>query len=134
VEAESLCLLIAENSKRIAGDAGPRGETPAQLAHSSKNTKEERGRKMNIKALVAAAVIFVGMNGVAFAECDTHKGDRDTDKQTRCSETCEDAYTSGTMVYGTDLAAAKDKAVACFAACGCQAHGDKFVTEHGTKK
>ena len=89
---------------------------------------------MKATAILAAAALFVGMTGAAFAECDTHKGDRDTDKQTKCSEKCEDAYMSGTMVYGSDYGKLKDTAVACFQACGCEAHGQKFVSEHGTKQ
>jgi len=53
---------------------------------------------MKAITILAAAALFVGMTGAAFAECDTHKGDRDTDKQTKCSEKCEDGFTSGTMV------------------------------------
>jgi hypothetical protein len=98
------------------------------------NTDQGRGNKMKATAILAAAAFFVGMTGAAFAECDTHKGDRDTDKQTKCSEKCEDGYTSGTMVYGSDYAKQKELALACFEACGCKAHGDEFVKEHGTNQ
>ena len=89
---------------------------------------------MRTTAILAAAALFLGMTGAAFAECDTHKGDRDTDKQTKCSEKCEDAYMSGTMVYGSDYEKHKADALACFEACGCKAHGDQFVSEHGTRQ
>ena len=89
---------------------------------------------MKATAILAAAALFLGMTGAAFAECDTHKGDRDTDKQTKCSEKCEDAFSSGTMVYGSDFNVQKEKAIACFNACGCEEHGAQFVKEHGTNQ
>ena len=88
---------------------------------------------MKATTVLAAAALFVGMTGFAFAECDTHKGDRDTDKQTRCSEKCEDAFQSHTQNYFADYQKLKGDALACFEACGCKEHGDKFVSEHGTK-
>ncbi|ARN82545.1 hypothetical protein [Methylocystis bryophila] len=89
---------------------------------------------MKATTVLAAAAFFVGMTSFAFAECDTHKGDRDTDKQTKCSEKCEDGYMSGTMVYGSSFEEQKAKALACFQACGCEAHGAEFVKEHGTNQ
>ena len=89
---------------------------------------------MKAITILAAAALFVGMTGAAFAECDTHKGDRDTDKQTKCSEKCEDGFTSRTMVYGADYNKLKEEATACFNACGCEAHGAQFVKEHGTNQ
>jgi hypothetical protein len=98
------------------------------------NTEQGRGNQMKATTILAAAALFVGMTGFAFAECDTHKGDRDTDKQTKCSEKCEDGYTSNTMVYGADFNKLKETALACFEACGCKAHGEKFTSEHGTNQ
>ncbi len=78
-------------------------------------------------ALVAAAAMFVSMSSAAFAECDTHKGDRDTDKQTACSEKCEDAFTSGKQHYGSNVDKLKQEAAACFEKCGCAEHGAQYM-------
>jgi hypothetical protein len=82
---------------------------------------------MKSYAVIAAAAMFVAMTGGAYAECDTHKGDRDLDKQTRCSEKCEDTWTSRKQNYFSDIDKLKAEAVACFEACGCKEHGDKFL-------
>ncbi|QGM47514.1 hypothetical protein [Methylocystis heyeri] len=80
-------------------------------------------------ALIAAAAMFASMTGSAFAECDTHKGDRDTDKQTACSEKCEDGYTSGKQHYGADIGKLKQESAACFEKCGCAEHGAKYIKD-----
>ncbi|HYA80655.1 MAG TPA: hypothetical protein VED87_06990 [Methylocystis sp.] len=82
---------------------------------------------MRSYAIIAAAALFVGMTGAAYAECDTHKGDRDTDKQTACSEKCEDSWTSRKQNYFADLAKLKEETAACFEKCGCTEHGAKFL-------
>ena len=81
-------------------------------------------------ALFAAAAMFVSQTGAAYAECDTHKGDRDTDKQTLCSEKCEDTWLSRKQNYFSDLGKLKQEAAACFEKCGCTEHGEKFVQSH----
>jgi hypothetical protein len=86
---------------------------------------------MKSYAIIAAAALFVGMTGAAFAECDTHKGDRDADKQTRCSEGCEDSFLSRNQNYGSDKAKIKEEAYACFQTCGCKDYGDRFMNTHG---
>jgi hypothetical protein len=86
---------------------------------------------MKSYALIAAVALFVGMTGSAFAECDTHKGDRDEDKQTRCSEKCEDTWMSRKQNYFADPGKLKEEAVACFQACGCSEHGETFLKNHG---
>jgi len=78
-------------------------------------------------AFVAAAVLFASMTSGAYAECDTHKGDRDKDKQTACSEKCEDAYTSRIQNYFSDGPKIKGEATACFEKCGCEAYGNDFL-------
>ncbi|HXY58423.1 MAG TPA: hypothetical protein VEH76_07570 [Methylocystis sp.] len=83
---------------------------------------------MKSYALIVAATLFVGMTGAAYAECDTHKGDRDTDKQTACSEKCEDSWTAHRQNYFADVAKLKEDAVACFEKCGCAEHGAKFLS------
>ncbi|HMK89948.1 MAG TPA: hypothetical protein VK446_10005 [Methylocystis sp.] len=83
---------------------------------------------MKSYALIAAAALFVGMTGAAYAECDTHKGDRDADKQTRCSEKCEDYWTSRKQNYFSDIEKLKGEAVTCFEQCGCKEHGEKFLS------
>jgi hypothetical protein len=82
---------------------------------------------MKINALVAAAVLFAGMTSGAYAECDTHKGDRDTDKQTACTEKCEDGYSVGIQTYNANIAKVTETAKACFEKCGCTAYGDAFL-------
>ena len=82
---------------------------------------------MKSYAIIAAAALFVGMTGAAFAECDTHKGDRDTDKQTACSEKCEDGFTSHRQNYFADVGKLVEESKACFAKCDCAAYGDAFL-------
>jgi hypothetical protein len=85
-------------------------------------------------SLIAAAAMFASMTSAAFAECDTHKGDRDADKQTACSEKCEDNWLSRKQNYGAQtgdaLSTLKQQSAACFEKCGCTEHGEKFVNSH----
>jgi len=86
---------------------------------------------MRSYAIIAAAALFVGMTGAAYAECDTHKGDRDADKQTRCSEGCEDTWTSRRQNYFAEPGKLKEEAAACFEKCGCSDYGTTFLKSHG---
>ena len=77
--------------------------------------------------LIVAAAMFVGMTGVASAECDPKKGDRDADKQTRCSEKCEDNWLSHKMNYGAVISKLREEATACFEKCGCAEYGETVL-------
>jgi hypothetical protein len=79
-------------------------------------------------AIFAAVAMFVGATTAAYAECDTHKGDRDADKQTRCSEGCEDTFLSRKQNYFSDSAKLKQEASACFEKCGCSEYGEKVLS------
>jgi hypothetical protein len=78
-------------------------------------------------ALIAAAALFVGMSGSAFAECDPKKGDTDTDKQAKCSEKCEDEWIAGKQHYNTNFTKLRADVAACFEKCDCKAHGEKVM-------
>ena len=83
---------------------------------------------MKSYAIIAAAALFMGMTGAAYAECDPKKGDVDADKQARCSEKCEDSWIAGKMHYNADVEKLKGEVAACFEKCGCSEYGAKATS------
>jgi hypothetical protein len=75
---------------------------------------------MKTRAILTAVALFAASAAPAFASCDVLKADED--KQARCAQKCDDAYISGKMHYGADIAKVTEEKKACDAACGCSAN------------
>ncbi|WP_400769074.1 hypothetical protein [Methylosinus sporium] len=74
---------------------------------------------MNIRAIVTAAALSLGMVGPVFAGCDT----KDEDKQGVCVDKCYFEYLSIKNRFSSTPASiekAKSDKDACYQKCGCE--------------
>jgi len=70
---------------------------------------------MKTYAIVAAVALFAGISTPVFAACDVNNDD----KQAVCASKCNDAFISGKMHYGADIAKVTEEKKACDEKCGC---------------